>query len=107
MTKENDPTEEPLEDFERLMATLEKDNKSKKLSFRGFATTLSEDELSLDVMHINFGGAMLVEFTKQEDGSYLPTNAMNGWGDNCYDAIKHEKVIIEELKQDDYDATNN
>lgn len=30
---------------------------------------------------------MMVQFTKQEDGTYKPTNAMDGWGNNCYQEI--------------------
>ena len=36
-----------------------------------------------------------MDFTKQKDGNYKPTNAMNGWGDNCYQEIADKEVVIE------------
>ena len=70
-------------------------NKMRKLKFDGQEIAISDDELSKDVFDIDFGGSMMVQFTKQEDGNYKPTNAMNGWGENCYKEIADKEVVIE------------
>jgi len=67
----------------------------KILKFDGFEQEISDKELNENVLEIDFGGHMKVQFTKQEDGNYIPTNAMDGWGDNCYQEISDKKVVIE------------
>tara|TARA_R110002012_G_scaffold305404_1_gene509530 strand:+ start:132 stop:338 length:207 start_codon:yes stop_codon:yes gene_type:complete len=67
----------------------------KTLKFDGFKVAISDEELSQNVFDIDFGGAMMVQFTKQEDGTFKPTNAMNGWGNNCYQEISDKEVVIE------------
>jgi len=67
----------------------------KTLKFDGQEVAISDKELSQDVFDIDFGGAMMVQFTKQEDGTFKPTNAMNGWGNNCYQEIADKEVVIE------------
>ena len=69
----------------------------KILKFDGYEVEISEHELNQDEFDIDFGVSMKVEFTKQKDGSFKPTNAMNGWGDNCYQEIWYKEVIIEEF----------
>jgi hypothetical protein len=67
----------------------------KKLKFDGLEVEISEDELNYDVFDVNFGGSMMVQFTRQEDGTLKPTNAMNGWGNNCFNEISDKEVVIE------------
>lgn len=69
-------------------------NKMKILMFDGFKVPISDDDLSSDMFDIDFGGVMMVQFTKLDDGTFKPTNAMNGWGDNCYNQIADKEVTI-------------
>ena len=67
----------------------------KTLKFDGMEVAISDEDLQNDVFDMNFGGHIKVQFTKQDDGKYKPTNAMNGWGDNCYQEIANKEVVIE------------
>ena len=67
----------------------------KTLKFDGMEVAISDEDLQNDVFDIDFGGHIKVQFTKQDDGKYKPTNAMNGWGDNCYQEIADKEVVIE------------
>ncbi len=67
----------------------------KTLKFDGMEVAISDEDLQNDVFDIDFGGHIKVQFTKQKDGKYIPTNAMNGWGDNCYQEIVDKEVVIE------------
>lgn len=66
----------------------------KTLKFDGFEAEISEEELSKDVLDISFGGYMMVQFTKQKDGTFRPTNAVDGWGKNCYKEVKDKELLI-------------
>lgn len=65
----------------------------KTLKFNGYETVITDKELSQEVFDIDFGD-MMVRFTKQGNG-FKPTNAMNGYGINCYKEIAGKKVTIE------------
>lgn len=68
----------------------------KTLKFDGMEVAISDEELQQEVFDIDFGGHIKVQFTKQKDGNYKPTNAMNGWGDNCFSEIEGKDVVIKE-----------
>lgn len=44
---------------------------------------------------IDFGEVM-IQITKQLSGEYIVTNAVNGYGNNCFEEYKNCKVIIDE-----------
>ena len=67
----------------------------KTLKFDGMEVAISDEDLQQNVFNIDFGGHIKVQFAKQDDGKYIPTNAMNGWGDNCYQEIADKEVVIE------------
>lgn len=69
--------------------------KMKTLKFDGMKVAISDEDLQHNVLDIDFGGHIKVQFTKQADGKYKPTNAMDGWGYNCYQEIADKKVVIE------------
>ncbi len=56
-------------------------------------------ELEKDVIDIDFGGNYLIQIQKQNDDEpntvyWTVTNAMNGYGHNCFDTFKEHKVHI-------------
>jgi len=67
----------------------------KTLKFDGMEVAISDEDLQQKIFDIDFGGHIKVQFTKQDNGKYIPTNAMNGWGDNCYQEIADKEVVIE------------
>ena len=66
----------------------------KRVFFEGMEKSIPSEEFNKDVFDIYFWGVIMVQFTKQEDGSYKPTNAMNGGGYNCFESIKDKELII-------------
>ena len=69
----------------------------KKITFEGMTAEVPDDEFKQDVFDVDFSGCMMVQFTRQEDGTIKPTNGMNGWGQNIADEIANSEPIIEEL----------
>jgi hypothetical protein len=67
----------------------------KTLKFDGMEVAISDEDLQQKIFDIDFGGHIKVQFTKQDNGKYIATNAMNGWGDNCYQEIADKEVVIE------------
>lgn len=49
-------------------------------------------ELS-ECFDVDFGGSYKLQIIK-EKGEYRVSNAMNGWGENCYDEFANEPVTI-------------
>lgn len=64
------------------------------LQFNGLKAEILKIDLEKSILEVDFNGELLVQFTKQENGDFVPTNAMNGYGENCYDEIKNKILII-------------
>lgn len=70
-----------------------------KLTFGVLETIINESDIpKAEGEHINvdFGGCMMVQFTKT-NGDLIPTNAVNGWGDNCFDEVKGEELTLKKF----------
>lgn len=70
-----------------------------KLTFAGLETVINESDLPKaegEYVDIYFGGCMMVQFTKT-NGGLIPTNAVNGWGNNCFEEVKGEELTLKKL----------
>lgn len=70
-----------------------------KVTFAGLETVINESDLSINdggFIDINFNGRMLVRFMK-ENSILKPIDAMNGWGDNCFQEIKGEEIGLKRI----------
>lgn len=59
----------------------------------------TEIDLSLlneDSFDVDFDGNVMIQVTRVCDDFYRVTNAVNGWGENCFDEYKNEKVNVED-----------
>jgi hypothetical protein len=68
----------------------------KRIRFDGMEVQVSPALLENEVFDVDFNGHMLVQFTRQEDGAIKPTDAMNGWGENCFNAVYMLELEIED-----------
>jgi len=60
----------------------------KTLKFDGYETEVTEEDLQQESLEVDFGGCLMVLFHKQDNGTFKPVNAMDGWGENCFEQIK-------------------
>lgn len=70
-----------------------------KLTFAGLETVINENDLPKaegEYIDVGFGGCMMVQFTKT-NGDLIPTNAVDGWGYNCFDEVKSEELTLKKL----------
>lgn len=70
-----------------------------KLTFAGLETVINESDLPMaegEYVDIGFGGCMMVQFIKT-NGDIIPTNAVNGWGNNCFEEVKGEELTLKKL----------
>lgn len=55
---------------------------------------LSLDDLKQDILDVDFKGEYMIRIEKRNNKDWVITNAMNGWGYNCFDEFIDSKVII-------------
>lgn len=68
-----------------------------KLKFYGHKVEVQKEIINDNLIDIDFNGCLMVRFENQIDGTFKPINAVDGWGNNCYQEIKNEKLEIEKL----------
>jgi len=56
-------------------------------------TEIDRNILAEDVFDVDFGGSYKLQITN-ENGAFIVTNAMNGYGDNCFSKYKADKVTF-------------
>jgi len=54
-------------------------------------------------LDIDFNGSYMIQIQKEND-IWKVTNAMNGYGENCFEQFKNEKVII--IENEPFNPTN-
>lgn len=64
-----------------------------KIKLDDLETKISSQELQEEIIEIDFDGHLRIQITNA-DGELTITNAMNGYGYNCFDEYKGKKIII-------------
>lgn len=70
-----------------------------KVTFYGSEAIVTDRDIEPEIFDIDFGGDMMVQFKREKDGTIKPINAMDGWGDNCFERVCNETPIFEEINQ--------
>ena len=61
------------------------------VEFAGLKTEIDRDKIKEDGFDVDFNGKMMVRFEYRGAG-YVPVDAMNHGGENCFSEIQNEKV---------------
>jgi len=71
-----------------------------KAQFAGMEKVIDESFLKTDdgvIAGIDFDGNMMVAFCNVGNGKFIPVDAINGYGDNCFDDVKDEELTLKKL----------